>query len=121
MLGVRLELLHRGEVKRVVDFWRSGPVQQYGSEVVTEDLPALAALAESLPMPHPEHAGEPAGLDGWTLRARGLRPIALRGLSRTPEGGSCGYWAGSLEWPARSVFGAGPAPEPPQWTMPATP
>ena len=121
VLGVRLELLHRGEVKRAVDFWRSGPVQQYGSEVVTEDLPALAALAESLPMPHPDHAGEPVGLDGWTLRARGLRPIALRGLSRTPEGGACGYWAGLLEWPARSVFGAGPAPEPPQWTMPATP
>ncbi len=121
VLGVRLELLHRGEVKRVVDFWRSAPVQQYGSEVVAEDLPSLAALAESLPMPHPDRAGEPTDLDGWILRARGLRLVALRGLSRVPEGGACGYWSGTLEWPARVVFGSGPAPEPPQWTMPAEP
>jgi hypothetical protein len=112
LVGVVVELLERGVVRRSVAFWWHGTGGRRGSEVLHEDLDALRRLRAL------GATDEPRPIDGWTLRVRGDLATALLAAGfEAPPGEQDTYWAGTLEEPASVRVEASPAPARPVWRI----
>lgn len=114
LVGVLVELVERGTVRRTVAFWWQPGADRRGSEVLVEDLDALRRLRELASV------DTQGPVEGWSLRIRGDRRTALlaTGIDRPPQE-THGFWSGSLEAPAVVRRERSPAPRRPTWRIPA--
>ena len=112
-LGLEVEILEDGEVRRRTRLWWAGDGSRTGWEMSQEDQEALARAED--------------GNSRWTMRVRGVHELALRASLQGGGARASAYWDGEVVIPLRVQEMEGPAlvrpwtldpPEPPLHSAP---